>query len=115
MCLNHPELVHKHTTYPVTLQIEEVQYSRTTPNSSNLLELPAHRDSKVDRLLSHEWFDWTEPSPTIYLQGIQSVQGSGCTSSGRFGSEIALVREGALPQSEATRQPDTPRRVSVQS
>ena len=93
-----------------------VQYSRTTPNSSNLLELHAHRNSKVDRLLSHEWFDWTEPSQTTSLQGIQSVQGAICTSSGRFGSEIAplvLVREGALPQSEVTRQPETRRSVCL--
>ena len=33
---------------------------------------------------SSEWFDWTEPSQTTSLQGIQSVQGAFCTSSGRF-------------------------------
>ena len=30
------------------------------------------------------WFDWTEPSPTTSLQGIQGVQGAICTGSGRF-------------------------------
>ena len=30
---------------------------------------------------SSGWFDWTEPSPTTSLQGIQGVQGAICTSS----------------------------------
>ena len=34
--------------------------------------------------MSSGWFDWTEPSPTTSLQGIQGVQGAICTSSGRF-------------------------------
>ena len=134
----------------------EVQAHRT---SSNLLELHPHRDSKVYRLLSHEfgvvrldrtfsdciftgdrrsegaictswmrfkhiephrtfsnyilkhfepqqtfsnyiltelaryldffhtssgWFDWTEPSLTTSLQGIELVQGALCTGSGSF-------------------------------
>ena len=33
---------------------------------------------------SSGWFDWTEPSPTTSLQGIQGVQGAICTGSGRF-------------------------------
>ena len=33
---------------------------------------------------SSGWIDWTEPSPTTSLQGIQGVQGALCTSSGRF-------------------------------
>ena len=34
MCLNHPELVHKHL-YTLLLLVEKVRYSRTTPNSCN--------------------------------------------------------------------------------
>ena len=34
--------------------------------------------------LSSGWFDWTEPSPTTSLQGIQGVQGASCTGSGRL-------------------------------
>ena len=36
MCLNHPELVHKHPAHlasPVKMKLEKVPYSRTTPNS----------------------------------------------------------------------------------
>ena len=33
---------------------------------------------------SSGWFDWTEPSLTTSLQGIQGVQGAICTCSGRF-------------------------------
>ena len=33
---------------------------------------------------SSGWFDWTEPSPTTSLQGIQGVQGAICTGSGRL-------------------------------
>ena len=36
MCLNHPELVHKHPAHlvsPVTLLLAKVRYSRTTLNS----------------------------------------------------------------------------------
>ena len=33
---------------------------------------------------SSGWFDWTEPSATTSLQGIQGVQGAICTGSGRF-------------------------------
>ena len=36
MRLNHPELVHKHPAHlasPVKMKLENVRYSRTTPNS----------------------------------------------------------------------------------
>ena len=77
MYLNHPELVHKHPAHlasPVNMLLEKVRYSRTTrkqglqnlfepsrttsllsSGASNLLE-PYHcRDSKVCRVLTHEF------------------------------------------------------------
>ena len=33
---------------------------------------------------SYGWFDYTEPSPTTSVQGVQGVHGAKCTGSGRF-------------------------------
>ena len=34
--------------------------------------------------MSSGWFDWTKPSPSTSLQGIEGVQGAICTGSGRL-------------------------------
>ena len=47
MCLNHPELVHKHPAH----QTETVRYSRTTPNSCD--KTHRCRGNKVCRVLMH--------------------------------------------------------------
>ena len=62
-----------------------VQAHRT---SSNLLEPHHCRDSKVFRVVSHMssgWFEYTEPSLTIYIfTGETRCAGCFCTSSGWF-------------------------------
>ena len=100
--------------------MEEVQAHRTSSNllelhpqahrtSANLLDLPSHRDSKVERLLSHEVgmvrLDRTLSNAissrdtrcvgSTALQGIQGVQGALCTGSGRF-NQIEPQRTFAL-------------------
>ena len=64
--------------------IQGVQGAKCTSSrgsrKSNLLEREIVRYGTV-RYGSSGWFDWTEPSLTTSLQGLQAVQGTICTSS----------------------------------
>ena len=94
MCLNYPELVHKHPAHlvsPLTMLLEKFRFGRTTPqgadaivrggsSTANFIELEHKAPcTLMCRVLSHKCrlVCWHKTSSPAAVQEIQCVQG-GC-------------------------------------